>query len=114
MRTMPLVEEAVREYDPERVRLVSVNLEETASQIQAVLERQKLNVAVALDVDGVAARRYEANAIPQLVVVDPDGKIAQLYVGGGPQVVERLKGALNDLLKANGAGTKKPDPPAGP
>ncbi|MCC7418977.1 MAG: TlpA family protein disulfide reductase [Planctomycetaceae bacterium] len=112
MRTMPLVEEAIAGYDPKRVRLVSINLEESAAQVQAALERQKLHVAVALDVDGVAARRYEANAIPQLVVVDAEGKVARLYVGGGPQVVERMKESLDQLLKGGesnqGAQGEKP------
>jgi thiol-disulfide isomerase/thioredoxin len=99
MRTMPLVEEAIAGYDPKRVRLVSINLEEAAAQVQATLERQKLHMAVALDVDGVAARRYEANAIPQMVIVDAEGKVARLYVGGGPQVVERMKESLDQLLK---------------
>lgn len=112
MRTMPLVEEALAGYDPKRVRLVSINLEESAAQVQAALERQKLHVAVALDVDGVAARRYEANAIPQMVIVDAEGKVARLYVGGGPQVVERLKESLDQLLKGSvpgkEAGENKP------
>ena len=99
METMPLLEEAMREFDATQVRLISVNLEEPADHIKSVLERHKLNVTVALDMDGVAARRYEANAIPQLVVVDKDGNIARLYVGGGPNVVEELNTVLSEMLK---------------
>lgn len=111
MRTMPLVEEAVAGFDEKRVRLVSINLEESAAQVQATLERQKLHVAVALDVDGIAARRYEANAIPQLVIVDAEGKVARLYVGGGPQVVERLKESIGELLKDPADKEAKPAAP---
>jgi thiol-disulfide isomerase/thioredoxin len=100
MQTMPLMEEAMQEFDENKVRLVSVKLEEPAGHVKSVLERHKLNVAVALDIDGVAARRYEANAIPQLVVVDGKGNIARLYVGGGRNVVEQLKTSIAELLDA--------------
>lgn len=98
MQTMPLVEQAMQEFDPDRVRMISVNLEEPAEEIEAVLQRHQLGVTVALDIDGVAAARYEANAIPQLVVVDRDGRIARLYVGGGRNVVEQFKLAIDELL----------------
>ena len=99
METMPLLEAAMHEFDATKVRLVSVNLEEPADHIKGVLERHKMNVTVALDIDGVAARRYEANAIPQLVVIDKEGNVARLYVGGGPNVVEELKTVLAEMLK---------------
>ena len=98
MQTMPLVEEAIGQFDPEQVRLVSVNLEESAEHVESVLQRHEMNVTVALDIDGVAAARYQARAIPQLVVVDQQGKIARLYVGGGSRMVEDLTVAINELL----------------
>lgn len=99
MQTMPLVEKAMADYDPNQVRLVSVNLEESADHVKSVLERHDMHVAVALDIDGVAAARYEARAIPQMVIVAPDGKIARLYVGGGSKTVEQMKAAIDLLLE---------------
>ncbi len=104
MQTMPLVEEAIAEFDPAMVRLVSVNLEEPADHVKAVMERHEMEVPVALDLDGVAAHRYEARAIPQMVIVGPDGKIARLYVGGGPKMVAEMKKAITELLE-NGSGS---------
>ncbi|MCG8648586.1 MAG: TlpA family protein disulfide reductase, partial [Pirellulales bacterium] len=100
MQTMPLVEEAMAEFDPEQVRLVSVNLEESADHIRAVMERHKLSMPVALDIDGVAAGRYQARAIPQMVIVDQTGKIARLYVGGGQATVDQMKAAITELLSS--------------
>ncbi|MGD9854602.1 MAG: TlpA family protein disulfide reductase [Planctomycetaceae bacterium] len=99
MQTMPLLEEALREFDPSQVRFLSVNLEERADHVQGVLERHGLKLTVALDIDGVSARRYEANAIPQLVIVDQAGLVARLYVGGGPNVVDQLKSSLREMLE---------------
>lgn len=111
MQTMPLVEAAAAEFDPQQVRLVSINLEEPAEHVRGVLERQQLHVPVALDIDGVTARKYEANAIPQLVIVDRDGNIARLYIGGGPDVVEQVKAAVEALLNPT-ADASPTTPPA--
>ena len=64
----------------------------------ALLERQKLNVTVALDRDGRIADQYNAVAIPQTVIVDRQGKIARLFVGGGSHLEDQLREALKAVL----------------
>lgn len=98
MQTMPLVEQAIGQFDTETVTLISINLQESPQQIRPVLERYNLNVTVAMDTDGVAAARYEAKAIPQLVIVGKDGVVKQLYVGGGAKVVEQMSSTIEQLL----------------
>ena len=100
MQTMPLLEAAIDEFDPQQVRLVSINLEEPADHVRSVLERHDLQMTVALDIDGIAAARYQARAIPQLVIVGQDGKVQRLYVGGGADVVEQMKTAITELLES--------------
>jgi thiol-disulfide isomerase/thioredoxin len=98
MQTMPLLQEAMAGFDPGQVRLLSINLEEPADHVRAVLERQQLDLPVALDSDGAAAYRYRAQAIPQLVIVGAGGKVERLLVGGGPEVIEQMKAAILTLL----------------
>ncbi len=52
IQAMPQVERAAGEFKEQGVRLVAVNLQETAEQVTGMLERQKLKVTVALDRDG--------------------------------------------------------------
>ncbi len=78
--------------------LVAVNLEEPAERAQAALERLKLKTKVVLDIDGAAARRYEANAIPQTVIVDRQGVIRYVFVGGGPKFADQLRAALTAVM----------------
>ncbi len=94
---MPQVERAAGAFRDRGVRLVAVNMQESAPEITAMLERHKLDVAVALDVDGVVGDRYEATAIPQTVIIDRDGKVARLFVGGGPGLEDSLREALKAL-----------------
>ncbi len=103
IQAMPQVERVTKEFADRGVRLVAVNLQEAPRDIKAMLERHKLDVAVALDRDGVVADKYAATAIPQTVVVDRDGNVSRLFVGGGPgleaQLRDALTGALGDAPK---------------
>jgi peroxiredoxin len=106
LQAMPQVERAAGEFKDKGVRLVAVNLQETADQVTALLERQKLHVTVALDRDGSVANKYQAVAIPQTVIVNRDGTVARLFVGGGG----RLEQTLKDALKAVVEGEKPKEP----
>ncbi len=109
LQTMPLVEKVIQDFANQGVELVGVNLEEQAKQITATMERHKLQLTVAMDQDGVVAGKYEANAIPQTVVIDREGKIVRLFVGGGPHLAEQLREVLRDLLV--GGSDDKPAQP---
>ena len=98
LQSMPLVDKVVHEFEGEGVQLIAVNLEEPAKAITAMLERHKLQLTVAMDIDGVAAAKYQATAIPQTVIIDREGKVARLFVGGGPKLADQLRDALREVL----------------
>lgn len=98
MQTMPKVDEVIAEFDPKRVTLLTINVSDGDAQIRRSLKRLNIRPEVALDVDGVISERYQANAIPQLVVIDPQGQIKTVFVGGGDVVVGRLRSTIQDLL----------------
>ena len=110
LQTMPLVEKVMHEFADQGVELIAVNLEEPAKQITSTLERHKLQLTVAMDRDGVVAGKYEANAIPQTVIIDREGKIVRLFVGGGPQLAEQMREVLRELLTPGGAANKAAQP----
>jgi thiol-disulfide isomerase/thioredoxin len=97
MQTLPLVEGVAGEFADKGVELIAVNMEETPDQIKATLERHKLKMPVALDRDGVVAGKYGVTAIPQTVVIDREGKVARLFVGGGKATADALRKALEEL-----------------
>lgn len=98
VQSMPLVESAVAEMGESRVQLVAVNLQETANRVAAAVEKLKLNSTVLLDVNGEVASLYNANAIPQTVIIDRSGNVTHVFVGGGPRLVAELKEALRSVL----------------
>jgi thiol-disulfide isomerase/thioredoxin len=98
LQAMPQVERAADAFKDQDVKLVAVNLQETAEQVSQLLERQKLKVTVALDRDGKVADLYKASAIPQTVIIDREGKVARLFVGGGSRFEDQLREALKAVL----------------
>ena len=98
IQAMPQVDEVVHEFEDQDVELVAVNLQEAPDKIKSTLERLKLNPAVALDIDGVVAGRYAATAIPQTVIIDRDGNVARLFVGGGADFADQLRAALKGVV----------------
>jgi thiol-disulfide isomerase/thioredoxin len=98
MQSMPQVDAAIRELANPDVALIAVNLEEPAERAQAAMERLKLDTQVVLDIDGAAGQRYQANAIPQTVVVDRQGIVRHVFVGGGPKLIDQLRKTVQNLI----------------
>jgi len=98
MTAMPIIDNVVAEFNPDQVHLVTVNLQEPADLIRETLERLELEPTVAMDVDGVAAQRYRANAIPQTVVIDREGEVRRVFVGGGSKFGQQLFEAIEEAL----------------
>jgi thiol-disulfide isomerase/thioredoxin len=97
LQSMPLVDGVVREFAERNVELVAVNMEEQPEQIKSMLERHKLKIPVVLDRDGAVAAKYAVTAIPQTVVIDREGKVVRLFVGGGKKTADSLRQALQEL-----------------
>lgn len=98
MQTMPEVDKIIAEFPADQVELIAVNLEEPAERAKSAMERLKLHTKVVLDIDGVAAQRYQANAIPQTVIIDRDGKVLNVFVGGGQQFLNNFREAVDKAV----------------
>ncbi len=97
METMPKVDDLIAEFDPTRVKLVTVNLSDDEGKIRTSLRRLNIRPEVALDVDGIVAERYEVQSIPQLVVIDGEGNIATVFIGGGDVMIDRVRQLIREL-----------------
>lgn len=99
MQTMPKIDEVVAELGTDKVHLVAINIQESATKARVAIERLEIQATTLLDVDGQVAASYKANAIPQTVIIDKKGVIKEVFVGGGPRFAEQLKAALLAELK---------------
>lgn len=100
MKTMPEVDRVVKEVGGKDVELIAVNLQEGKERINTAVARLALAATVLLDVDGEVAQLYQANAIPQTVIIDRNGTVTHLFVGGGNKFVDEFSTALKATLDA--------------
>ena len=98
LQTMPQIDKVVREFSDQGVDLVAINLEETNDRVQATLDRLKLQPPVVLDRTGRTAAQYGATSIPQTVIIDRNGKVVRLFVGGGAKFGDQLRTALQAVV----------------
>ncbi|MBI3865728.1 MAG: redoxin domain-containing protein, partial [Planctomycetia bacterium] len=98
LAAMPQVDRAARAFADQGVQLVAVNIEEAPKQIKSMLERHKLDLNVALDRDGAVAGKYQATAIPQTVIIDREGVVSRVFIGGNPHLEDQIRDALKTLF----------------
>jgi peroxiredoxin len=109
VRSLPKLAQTIAAREAGDVKLVAVNLQQSRDDVKAALERMGLEVAAALDRDGAVAARYGATAIPYTVVVNPQGQVARVFVGAGPETETQLQAALDEVKTPN-----SPETQAGP
>jgi len=101
IQTMPLVEEVVNELGADKIHLVAVNIQETEARARAAVDRLQMTSTVLLDIDGQTAAVYMANAIPQTVIIDRQGIVTHVFVGGGPKFVAQFRQALLSAIEGS-------------
>ena len=112
IKTMPEVDRIVEEMNDDDVQLVAVNLQDSVERAKLAVKRMELKGTVVMDVDGEAGRYYDARAIPQTVIVDREGKITHLFVGGGSKFLDEFATALKSVVA--GDNEAAPDADAQP
>ena len=96
---MPDLEKVVEEFDEKDVQLVTVNQQDSVDRAGIALKRMGIEPMVLMDVDAEAAAFYDVKAIPQTVIIDQEGVISHLFVGGGKKNLAQIKAALTNLVK---------------
>jgi len=101
-QVMPTLAEIAQEYAPRGVRYVGVDLREKPEIIRSYLEKAGLQITVALDTEGKMAEAFLVRGIPTMVLVDQDNFVRNVHVGASPDVGEKLRRALDDMLGEKG------------
>ena len=99
IQAMPELLKLADEFKGREVKFVSINMQEDQASISSVLERMKIHPTVALDIDGVAGERYQVSAIPQIVVIDTETKVADLVIGANPGYIDQLRTTIQKALE---------------
>lgn len=111
LQVMPQIDKVTHEFADQGVELFAVNLEESPDKIKGALERLKLSTTVVLDHNGRIAEKYGATSIPQTVIIDREGKVARVFVGGGARFDDQLRSALKMVLSGEAAKEEPKETP---
>lgn len=99
VEALPVIAEVADKYADRGVRFFAVNVGEEADEIKGFLKDRKLDLKVLLDIDGKISNQYQANAIPQTVLVGKSGMVEVVHVGLNGDLAEQLSSELDSLLK---------------
>lgn len=99
VRALPELMKATSSFPKDKVAFVAVNQGEKANQIKKFLKQKKWeSLTVALDPQAVAGKSFKVEGIPQTVIIDKQGKIRHVHVGFSPNIGNRLKKEIQNLL----------------
>lgn len=100
-RELPMLSTLLESVGREHLQVVAVNLNEPKRDYEAFL---RLNPGLALDFvhdPGSAARYYGVRTVPNLFVVDRDGRLVQAHRGYSPEKIAQFVRELAPLLPAS-------------
>ena len=98
IRSLPRMQSLAATFPPEAVQLIAVNEEEQAFAIESFLANRDLDLAVGLDSDLAIGRKFAVNALPQTVVIGPEGKVERVFVGAPVDLHKSVHTAVTELL----------------
>ncbi len=99
VQELPILIKVAEQYADRGVRLYAINQGEDKETIQQFLDRNKWDLNVVLDQEGVTGTAYAVSGIPQLVIIDKQGKVQSVHVGYSPDIENVLQRELDALLE---------------
>jgi thiol-disulfide isomerase/thioredoxin len=96
--SLPHLGEVYAKLKGDGLKVYAVNVAEDKPTVQAFIEKTKLAVPVLLDTDGSVAQKFDANAIPETVLIGKDGKIRKIFIGFSPETEDQITAAAKAAL----------------
>ena len=96
---LPLIKLVSDEFADKGVMFLAINIREDEQQINAFLQKHKLNVPVAMDTDGSITESFLVETLPKTIVVGKNGIIESVHDGfpGEKEFKQRLRDELEVL-----------------
>lgn len=101
MAELPVLNELQKQVSPERLQVVAINYGEIRRKVKHIMSLiPDSKILFTRDPYKSASRRYGVRGIPHMVIVDHEGKVANIHIGYGSGTEDRLVEELNVLLRA--------------
>jgi len=97
-RELPVLASIQEKATRDKVVVLAVNWRQSADQFRSIKQiLKKTELTLISDESGSAGRAYDVDAIPHMIVVGRDGKIASIHVGYSEAEIPQFVDEINDL-----------------
>jgi peroxiredoxin len=97
-KQLPALTELAAAYKDRKVVLYTVHEDNDVDQMRNYVKKQGLVMNVAVDVNRHLATKFRVIGIPQTVVIDKDGTVQAIHVGGNDNIKADLQKQIDTLL----------------
>ena len=85
----------------DKVQLITLNQNEDAETVSTFMKKKGFHFLVGLDKDEVGPQ-YKVDGLPTTFVIDPEGKVVHVKVGGGAAPFEEMMEVVRKLVSGDG------------
>ena len=102
LKELPVLNAIQNKAGSNRVRVVAINLKEPRKQFRKALKAfRDYEITFVHDERGSIARRFNVKGVPNMFIIDVDGRIAFHHVGYSDSALKKIVGDINSLLVKN-------------
>lgn len=102
LKELPVLNAIQKKAGADRVRVVAVNLKEPRKQFRRAMRAfRDFEVTFVHDQRGAIARDFHVKGVPNMFIIDVDGRIAFHHVGYSDAALGGIVGEINALLVKN-------------
>ncbi len=96
---LPVLAGVVKRVGPEHLQIVAINFQDERKPFEYVVNVLKdFPIRILRDSGGRTASKYNVHAIPRLIFIDREGKVASDHTGYGESSIPEFVAELNRLL----------------
>jgi thiol-disulfide isomerase/thioredoxin len=98
-RELPVLAGVVKRVGTDHLQVIAVNFHDEIEPFKYVVKVLKdFPITILRDQNGKTSKKYEVRAIPRMIVIGRDGKVAADHTGYGEDSIPELVAELNALL----------------
>jgi len=101
-KELPVLAGVVKRVGPDHLQVIAINYRDEYEPFKYVVNVLKdYPITILRDANGKMARKYDVRAVPRMILIGRDGKVAADHTGYGESMIPELVDQLNALLAQN-------------
>jgi thiol-disulfide isomerase/thioredoxin len=98
VREIPQTLQTIAQFPADRVYFLALNQGENSEAVSTFLKSHAWDITVGLDPESQWSKKLKITAIPQTMIVGPDGNVARVYTGSHRDLQREIAATITALL----------------